>query len=163
MVVNAAGTTADTASSVWAVRLAVDGVCGVYKGDSAAFQLGDTVTIQSVVNPGTDNKTFPAYYTPGTTWLGLQVGSQYDIGRICNLTADSGKGLTDSLVAQLLDKFPVGFGPTHLLMSRRSLMQLQKSRTATNPTGAPAPFPQESFGYPIIVTDAISDTEELVS
>jgi hypothetical protein len=163
MVVNATGSTADTASSCWAVRLATDGVTGIYKGDGPSFVLGDTTVIQSVVNPGTDNKTFPAYYTPGTAWLGLQVGSAYDIGRIANLTADSGKGLTDALISTLLSKFPIGYGPTHLLMSRRSLMQLQKSRTATNPTGAPAPFPSESFGVPIIVTDAISDTEELLS
>jgi hypothetical protein len=163
MVVNATGTTADTASSVWAVRLAEDGVCGVYKGDGSSFELGETVVVQRVVDPGTDNKTFPAYYTPGTSWLGLQVGSKYDIGRIANLTADSGKGLTDDLIAQLLEKFPVGFGPSHLLMSRRSLRQLQDSRTATNSTGAPAPFPTESFGVPIIVTDAIGNTEELLA
>jgi len=46
-------------------------------------------------------------------------------------------------------------------MNRRSLKQLQVSRTATNATGAPAPFPQESFGVPIIVTDAILSTEAL--
>jgi hypothetical protein len=163
MVVNAAGTTADTASSVWAVRLATDGVCGVYKGDGPTFELLEKTIVPRVVNPGTDNKTFPAYFTAGTAWLGLQVGSAYDIGRVCNLTADSGKGLTDALISTLLAKFPIGYGPSHLLMSRRSHMQLQKSRTATNPTGAPAPFPSESFGVPIIVTDAISDTEELVS
>ena len=163
MVVNATGTTVDTASSVWGVRLAVDGVCGVFKGDGDPFVLGDRTVVQRVVNPGTDNKTFPAYYTPGTAWLGLQVGSAYDIGRIANVTADSGKTLTDDLIAQLLEKFPVGYGPTHLLMSRRSLRQLQNSRTATNPTGAPAPFPQEAFGVPLIVTDAISNTEELLA
>jgi hypothetical protein len=163
MVVNATGTTADSASSVWGVRIATDGVSGVYKGDSASFELGDTSIVQHVVDPGTDNKTFSAFYTPALTWLGLQVGSAYDIGRIANLTADSGKGLTDDLIAQLLERFPVGYGPTHLLMSRRSLRQLQDSRTATNPTGAPAPFPQEAFGVPIIVTDAIGNTEELLT
>lgn len=162
MVVNATGTTADTASSVWGVRIATDGVTGVYKGESS-FELGDTTVIQHVVDPGTDNKTFPAFYTPACTWLGVQVGSAYDIGRIANLTADSGKGLTDDLIAQLLERFPVGRAPSHLLMSRRSLRQLQDSRTATNPTGAPAPFPQEAFGVPIIVTDAIGNTEELLA
>lgn len=160
MVVNAAGSTADTASSVYAVRLAEDGVCGVHKSD-AAFEMGDTVTTQWIVNPGSDNKTFPAYYTPGFAWLGLQVGSAYDIGRIVNLMAST-QVLTDDLIADLLSKFPVGRFPTHLLMGRRSLKQLQDSRTATNSTGAPAPFPTEAFGVPIIVTDAIGATEELV-
>jgi major capsid protein gp7 len=162
MVVDATGSTADTASSVWAVRIAEDGVCGVMIPD-APFELGETVTMQRVVNPGTDNKTLPTWYTPGFTWLGLQVGSIYDIGRICNLTAQSGKTLTDDHISLLLSKFPVGFAPTHLLMSRRSRQQLQDSRSATNGTGAPAPFPVESFGVPIITTDAISNTEEILA
>jgi len=163
MVVNAAGTTAATASSVWAVRVAENGVCGVYKGEGSAIELGETVVVQKVVNPGTDNKTFPAYYTPGTMWLGMQEGGVYDVGRICNLTNDSGKGLTDLLISDLLSLFPIGFGPTHLLMSRRSLKQLQKSRTTYSPTGTPAPFPTEAFGVPIVVTDSQSDTEALVT
>jgi hypothetical protein len=40
-------------------------------------------------------------------------------------------------------------------------MQLQMSRTATTPTGAPAPYPQEAFGIPIEETDSILDTEAL--
>jgi hypothetical protein len=46
-------------------------------------------------------------------------------------------------------------------MSRRSLFQLQSSRTATNATGAPAPIPVESHNIPIAVTDSIVDTEKL--
>lgn len=162
MVVNAAGIVADVNSSVWAVRIAEDGVCGVYKGDSPAFEMDPTVVVQSIVNPGTDNKTFPAYYTPAGAWLGLQVGSAFDIGRIANLN-DTVAPLTDDWIAKLLERFPVGFGPTHLLMSRRSRRQLQDSRTATTTNGAPAPFPEESFGVPIITTDAITNTEELLA
>ena len=163
MVVNAAGTTANTGSSVWGIRLAQDAVAGVYKGDGEPIALGDTVTAQRIVNPGTDNKTFPTWYTPGTAWLGLQIGSAYDVGRIANLTADNGKGLTDALISQLLERYPIGRAPTHLVMSRRSRGQLQRSRTATNATGAPAPIPEESNGVPIICTDAQSDTEALIA
>lgn len=162
-VINAGGTTAATASSCWAVRIAENGVAGVFKGDGSSIELGETVTQKRVVNPGTDNKTFPTWYTPGTMWLGFQEGSVYDVARIVNLTADSGKGLTDLLISSLLALFPIGFGPTHLLMSRRSLKQLQQSRTTYSPTGTPAPFPSEAFGVPIIVTDAISDTEALIA
>ena len=49
------------------------------------------------------------------------------------------------------------------VMNRRSLRQLQNSRTATNPTGAPAPIPDSAFGVPIIVTDAIVSTEALLT
>jgi len=94
---------------------------------------------------------------------GLQIGNKYAVGRIKKITTDSGKTLTDALIAQLLEKFPVGFRPDYLFMNRRSLRQLQSSRTATNPTGAPAPFPSESFGIPIVVTDSIVSTETLAS
>jgi len=40
-------------------------------------------------------------------------------------------------------------------------MELQMCRTATTPTGAPAPYPQEAFGIPIEETDSILDTEAL--
>lgn len=158
MVVNAAGSTADTASSVYAVRLAEDGVTGVYKGDSDPFSLEETMIVPSISSGALK---FPTYYTAGCGWLGLQVGSAYDIGRIVNLMAST-QVLTDDMIADLLSKFPVGRKPTHLLMGRRSWKQLQDSRTATTTTGAPAPFPQDSFGVPIIVTDAIGATEELV-
>jgi len=163
MVVNAAGTTAATASSVWGVRIAEDGVSGIYKGEGSSIELGDTVVQQTIVNAGTDNKTFPTLYTPGIFWCGLQIGGAYDIGRICNLTNDSGKGLTDLLMSQLLEKFPVGFGPTHFVMSRRSRGQLQRSRTTYSPTGQPATLPTEYEGIPIVVTDSQSDTEALVA
>ena len=154
MVIDAGGTTAATASSVYAVRLGVDDVAMVTQPE---IQIGET-TIQRVA--GTTGY-YPAYWTPASVWLGLQMGGAYSIGRIANLTADSGKGLTDDLIADLLSQFPAGRQPTILCMNRRSLKQLQISRTATNATGAPAPFPQESFGVPIIVTDAILSTEAL--
>lgn len=162
-VVNAAGTTAATGSSVWMIRVATNGVCGVYKGDGGAIELGDTVTDKRIVNPGTDNKTFPTWYTPGTAWLGMQEGAIYDVVRICNLTNDSGKGLTDLLLSQALQLFPIGFGPTHIVMSRRSRGQLQRSRTTYSPTGLPAPLPSEYEGIPFVVTDSQSDTEALVA
>ena len=158
MTINAAGTTASTASSCWGVRIGPNDLTAVAHGDG--IQLGETVT-QRMVSTGTLG--FPAYYTPGCTWLGMQVGSIYSMGRVVNLTEDTGKGLTDDLIAQLLEQFPVGKEPTHLLMNRRSRRQLQDSRTATNSTGAPAPFPQEAFGVPIVTVETITSTEALMT
>lgn len=158
-VVNAGGTTADTASSCWAVRIGPNDITGVVNGDGE-ISLGDTSVIQKT---SSGSLVYPAYYTPGCTWLGLQVGSIYSMSRIVNLTADSGKGLTDDLISELLSLSPVGNEPTHLLMSRRSRTQLQQSRTATNPTGSPAPFPDSAFGVPIVTVESISNTEELVA
>ena len=72
--------------------------------------------------------------------------------RSAELIAESGEVLTDGLLARLLNKYPVGNGPTRFLVSRRSLSQLQQSRMSASP-------PTEAFGVPIIVTDDISDTE----
>jgi hypothetical protein len=104
---------------------------------------------------------YPAYWTPASVWVGLQMGGKYSVGRIANLTADSGKGLTDDLISELIEEFPIDSRPTVLVMNRRSRRQLQQSRTATNPTGAPAPLPESAFNLPIIVTDQLLSTEAL--
>jgi hypothetical protein len=158
-VVNAGGTTASTGSSVYLVRTG-DADCQVLWGQQGVISIGER---QIVERAGSATGRFPAYYHPITGWCGLKVGSIYSVVRIANLTADSGKGLTDSLIAQALEKFPASRGPNYIVMNRRSHRQLQSSRTATNPTGAPAPFPSESFGVPIVVTDQLSSTEALIT
>ena len=157
MVVDAGGTTATTGSSVWALRFGPKNVTWVY-GNGGSLELSD-VAEQRILDA--DDNPFTAYVQELLAYPGLQVASLYSIGRIKKLTADSGKGLTDDLIAELLSKFPVGVRPDVMLMTRRSLRQLQDSRTATNATGAPAPFPTEAFGVPIAPTDAITDTEAL--
>lgn len=157
MVVDAGGTTATTGSSVWAVKFGRKEVSWVY-GEGGQLALSP-VTEQRVLD--SSSKPYTAYCQEMLARPGLQVGSKRVIGRIKKLTEDSGKGLTDALIAKLLSKFEAGVVPDLLLMSRRSLRQLRDSRTATNPTGAPAPFPSEAFNIPIQVTDAIVDTEAL--
>ncbi|TWT51835.1 hypothetical protein KOR42_33080 [Thalassoglobus neptunius] len=164
MVVNATGTTADTGSSVWAIRTNDSGsdlmAIGGGRGNSGFnIEWGETEVIRAAGSTG----FYPAYFTPISAWMGLQIGSAYSVGRIANLTADAGKGLTDDLIAELLSKFPATRKPNLLAMSRRSLLQLQQSRTATNATGAPAPFPTESHNVPIVVTDSIGNTEALLT
>ncbi|MFK5282461.1 hypothetical protein ACI3PL_23160, partial [Lacticaseibacillus paracasei] len=66
-----------------------------------------------------------------TAHIGLQLGNVNCVGRILNVTADSGKTASDSLVSQLIEKFPVGYTPDALYMSRRSAGQLARSRTVT--------------------------------
>jgi hypothetical protein len=155
MTIDATGSTADTASSVWAVRMGDDDLKLITSG----IEVGDTQTIKAKED-GAD-KYYSAYWTPASFWATLQTGGKYSAGRICNLTADSGKGLTDLLMSDLYSAFPGGAKPTHAFMSRRSLMQLQKSRTATSPTGAEAPYPDTVFGMKIVVSDAVINTEPL--
>ena len=157
MVVDAAGTTASTGSSVWAVKFGPKDVAWLY-GNGGSLDLSE-VREESVLDA--NSKPFTAYVQEMLARPGLQVGSVHSIGRIKKLTADNGKGLTDTLIAQLLAKFPVGIVPDVLFMSRRSLEQLRSSRTATNDRGEPAPIPSQAFGVRIEVTDAISNTESL--
>jgi hypothetical protein len=157
MVVDAAGTTDNTASSVWAVRFGVQHVSWVY-GNGGQLDLSDVTEVRLADAAG---NPYMAYHQEILARPGLQVGSLYSVGRIKKLTEDAGKGMTDKLAFDLLAKFPTGVTPDMFLMSRRSLFQLRASRTATNATGAPAPIPTEIAGIPIQVTDAISNKETL--
>lgn len=157
MVLDATGSTASTGSSVWGVTWGPQSVQWVY---GAGGMLSVSELTEQRILDASDNP-YTAYCQELLAYPGLQVGNKYAISRIKNLTEDSGKGLTDILIAKLLEKYPVGYRPDVLFMNRRSLRQLQASRTATNVTGAPAPFPTESFGVPIQVTDSITSTEAI--
>lgn len=160
-VIDAGGTTASTGSSVFLIRSTGDfNGSAIISGKKGNIDIGDTSIVRMT---GSSTGTYPAYYTPISGWLGLQRGGIYSVVRIANLTADSGKGLTDTLIAAALALFPASEGPTMIAMNRRSLEQLRKSRTATNATGAPAPVPTDSFNVPIIATDSIISTEALLS
>lgn len=164
--VDAGGTTAGTGSSVYAMKFGNQGVSYVFGGGDA-LNLSDFSTQQ--INT-TGSNYFDAYVASLTGWVGMQAANKYCIGRIKDLTEDSGKGLTDTLVAKLLSLFPTQYRPDALFMTRRSAYQLQVSRSAVlnagpaNVTGNLnniAPMPTESMGIPIIVTDSITDTETL--
>lgn len=168
LTVNATGTTADTASSVYAVKFGEQDAM-LIGGMGTSFELGEFYK-QMVAGP-TANTSFEAYVAALTSWIGLQVGNENCARRIYNLTADSGKGLTDLLLADLIATFPVGYVPDAIFMSRRSRTQLQKSRTVvlqgsskSRPDQpALAPVPTEYDGIPIIATDSILNTDAINS
>lgn len=156
MLIKAGGNTSNGGSSVFAVRTGIDSIQYAW-GNDGKLNEGDIV--RQVVGTAAKGAFYYAQELAG--WVGLQVTSRNAAARICNLT--TAVGLTDALLYDLLAKFPAGEGPDALFMNRRSLAQLRKSRTATNATGAPAPIPTEIEGVPIIVTDAIKDTEAMVA
>jgi hypothetical protein len=164
MVVDAGGTTASTGSSVWLIRQAPENVRWRW-GDNGQFSFGPAMKLP-VVDPNDSTKSYMAYIMALLAYPGLQFNNLQAVCRIKKITADAGKTLTDKLLSQAMTKFPAGRGPTVCFMTLRSLQQLQDSRTATNPTGAPAPWPTSIQGadgtmIPIKVTDAISNTESL--
>jgi hypothetical protein len=170
MVIDAGGTTASTGSSVWLVRaapannLTSDGVRWRF-GENGKMSF-DPVQLLPTVDPNNSALKFWAYHTAFAAYPGFQVQSLFTVVRIKKLTNDAGKGLTDLLINQALEKFLVGKGPNVIFATQRSARQLQASRTATNPTGAPAPWPNSIVGVdgseiPIRVTEALSNTESL--
>ena len=164
LVIDAGGTTASTGSSIYAI-CAAPSMFEILLGNNTVLNVGEwrkqTITRSS--------KEMTAWKNSLEGYIGAAFYSKYAVGRIKKLTADSGKGLTDSLMAQLIAAFPVGVKPTHFFMSRRSRQQLQISRTVTlqgNGTVRPnqatvAPVPTEYDGIPIIATDSILNTESL--
>ena len=164
LVVDAGGTAAGTGSSVYGINTDTQGVQLVF-GAGTTFELGEW----RIENVGTSS-VYPAHVANLTAWVGMQVGSKYSVGRLKDATADSGMGVTDAKLAELLSKYPVGYRPNYWLMNRRSAFQLQVSRStafsalgAKSATGAEvfAPLPLESNGIPIVITDSILNDEVL--
>lgn len=164
--IDATGAAAGTASSVYAVKFGVQDV-QMIAGNNSTFELGDFYK-QLVAGP-VAGTSYEAWVAALTGWFGLQIGNENAVRRICNLTAESGKGLTDSLLANLMGTFPVGYRPDAIFMSRRSRTQLQTARTVvlqgqgTNRPNQPvvAPIPTEYEGVPIIATDSILNTDAI--
>lgn len=150
MVESAGGSTAKT--TVWLVREGLRDVHFVFGNDGRI----KTSDITEAVATDDDGNPYPVLRMTISARIGLGVESIYSVGKISNVGTDTGKGLTDAVIALALAKFPAGKPPTAIYCGRRSLSQLQGSRTATTTTGAPAPFPTESFNIPIRTTDALA-------
>jgi hypothetical protein len=159
MVVDAGGT---GGKSVYLIRWGEDATAIVAgnEGNMSMLWDDDNPTIVQVTNGA---GVYSAYRVTLQGYFGLQVGSKYDVVRIANLDATSDDLLTDDLLSTALSKFPAARPPNMIVMNRTALAELQQSRTATNPTGAPAPFPSEAFGVPITVTDALGNSEAVVN
>lgn len=160
MVVNAGGTSGGTTkSSVYLIRSNKDAVSLVI-GNDGKLTIADPYLTR--VLDGSNNP-YDAWRVSMLGYFGLQLGSTYDVCRIANITNESGKSLTDDLVAEAISKFPSDKQPNYIVCNRATLAQLRASRTATNPTGAPANFPSECFGIRIIVSDTLSTAETLIT
>lgn len=160
MVVDATGSNSGAVkTSVFLIRSG-ESECSLIAGQDGNLDIGEIFEFQKDDGTG---KVYPALGVNITGWLGLQLGSAYSIGRICNITNETGKGLTDSLLSQALERFPAARPPTLIVMHRKARGQWQRSRTATSETGKYAELPKEFEGIPVIVSDAVSTSETLLS
>ncbi len=163
-VIDAAGTTEGTCSSVWLLCFGPQKIQWVW-GNGGSFALSP-IRIESQFDPDDPTKQFDGYVQTMVARPGLQINSKLCAVRIKHITEDTDCTLTDDMLADALELFPAGWQPDVILMTRRSLRQLQKSRVAVSPTGAPPPFPSDIVGLagqniPIRLTDAILNTETL--
>lgn len=158
LVVDATGTTSGSATSAYAVKWGTKFVNWVI-GDDGAFDTDDPRIVRVVTDAGPPEKCADHWRTPLLFNIGLQLVNPNSIGVIKNLTTESGKGLTDDLIASLLALFPSGMVPDAIYVTRRSKEQIRTSRTTFSPTGQPAPMIENSFGIPIIDSDGIVNTE----
>jgi hypothetical protein len=165
MVVDAGGTTATTGSSVYLVGTGPK-IANLLFGRNMVFETCEWRKNTKIAS----SKSLTVWQNSLEGWVGLEwLNPTNYIVRIKKLTEDSGKGLTDALLADALALFPVGVVPSHIFMSRRSRKQLQKARTVTlfgQGTSRPsqpviAPTPTEYEGIPIVPTDALLNTEAL--
>jgi hypothetical protein len=159
LVLDAGGTTDNVSTSVWAMKFGVN-ACSLVIGNNGQLALSD-LRIGDITDPNDSTKQLTGYIQEITSRIGFQQLNRYAVGRIKKLTTDAGKGLTDALLSQLYEKFPVGWKPDVFAMSRRSQGQLQRSRTATSESGKEADLPTSWQGIPFMVTDSITNTETL--
>lgn len=154
---NAGGTTDTTASSVYGVKFGEEYVRLVH-GLESPMTLGD-FRDQDIT--GNNSKPVPGRVADLEGWIGLQIAHKASVVRICNLTGDSGKGLTDKLAGKALDLLPIGMKPDVWFMSKRSRTQLRESRIT--PEVPYPPMPTDLEGIPIVATDSIGITDSVES
>jgi hypothetical protein len=157
-VVNAGGA---GGKSVYLLRWAEDGVA-LIAGNDGRIDMQWADDNPTIVQVAASGGNFSAYRVTLGGWFALQIGSTYDVARICNLDGTSDDLLTDDLLAAGISKFAASRQPNMIVMNRTALKELRDNRTASNPTGAPAAFPTEAFGIPIVVTDALGSSETTV-
>ena len=164
MCVDAGGTTPLGASSCYLINTNLSHIALVWGN-------GGKIDVQnrgvSTLDDGT-GKLYEAFVTPIYAHVALQQATVWDVARIANLTTQldetmtESHGLTDDLIAEAFCLFPPESKPNLCVMNTRSWGQLQKSRTATSATGAPAPFPVDWEGIPIVVTNALKTNESIL-
>lgn len=156
MVVDAGGA---GGRSVWAIRTTESDVAVVAGNDGQISFDFDPDVLQKIITNTTTGAGYNALVANLAGWFGMQFGSQYSLGRIANLDSTTNNTLTDTLISEVLSKFPAARPANLLVMDRVLLQELQASRTTYSPTGQPAPFPTEAFGVPIVITDQLGTGE----
>jgi hypothetical protein len=152
---NATGSTSSTASSVYGVKFGED-YASLIHGSADPMNLGDWRK-QDIL--GNNSLPIPGEVADLEGWIGMAIKHKASVVRICNLTAQTGKGVTDKLLGDAIDLLPTKMMPDVWFMSKRSRTQLRLSRAT--PENVYPDMPTESNGIPIQVDDSILDTDAI--
>jgi hypothetical protein len=158
MVTDAGGSTADTCSSAYLVRNGNRDFAVVFANDGN-ITASDTFPTFVTTDAGT-GAGYDAYGSTIHAWSTIQQGTAYSVGRIANI--DNANPLTDSLIGEMLSKFPAGKKPTHIYLNEKTLEQLRNSRIATTTTGTEVPVPTSAHGMTIVSVNSLFDNEDPV-
>lgn len=188
-VINAAGSTSSTGSSVYSIVFGDMDASLVFGNDQGGELFTISDTIQQMLAPDPTNApTATSLHNVAQLhgWVGLSVSgmnqtpnstvpTQYSVRRLANVTAQNGYTLTDAMLSKLARSHGDGVMPSVLAMSHRSGEQLAASRAATGSTVffggvstakggtlslTPMP-PPEWEGIPIIYASAIGVTDAI--
>ena len=172
-VLDATGSAADTASSVFFVKMGEQDANMLW-GDNTTLTLGDWRKEQ-LTDSNDSTKKYTGYVNDLGGWCGLQLASKWSAGRILNLTAEATKGLTVDRFLEATEKFPAAKQPDVAFLSRRSMIQLRKDMSPKisikSQSAATLPVTQsqvrdyieEATGVRLVVSDSISDTDAIES
>lgn len=150
MVVDGGGSGSNEFSSVYLVNVGPRSVFAVTTG--AVQGLGDIYRCKIKDESG---KTLSGIAMDCNGYGGVAIATNFDVARICNLTATN--GVSDALIANAYKRMKPGHKPTHILMNSNQVYALQQSR-ATDLITSPE-WPTESMGIKILEVNSITDTE----
>lgn len=154
-VVDATGTTAPT--SIWFLELGLYSLDHIY-GNNTTLNFGEDWI--ETDGTGANGKKLRVLQNWISGRFAPRLANKNAAIRIKNVSTDSGKGATDTLMAKAMEKaVSLGMRPNAIFMTPRSQYQLQASRTTYNPAGLPAPLPQEYEGVPIYGSINLSNAE----
>ena len=145
-----------TKTSAWMVRLGMDTLDHVY-GNGTTLNYSE-FREETIFDSNDKKLRGLVSYLSGR--VAVRLSNKKTAVRIKNIDGSS-NDLTDALLFQALQKFrenKVG-QPNAIFMTPRSHEGLRAARTATNPSGTPAPLLDNWEGIPIYVTNNLSNAE----
>ena len=159
--VDAGGTDAEQATSVWMVKWGPTSLQWVV-GFGGKFS---EKTTRLETEKDKDGNEYDAFKGGVMGHVGLQSVAIGSVLRIKNITDEPGCQLDDALLGRarrVWTESPLTSGkPSLIYGNSRALEQYQNSKTAVNVTGAQAPLPTDYHNTPIIETNSILNTEAI--